>query len=291
MDMKRCKQFLKIAALNVSLSLLLSLSVSAETEQEKTVTEDLVKKYKVGNIPDSQEEIREHAIPVPRTRMILPSYVDLTSKFPTPGSQGEQGSCTAWAVAYALKTHQENDERYWGVSKPSTQFSPAYIYNQINHGVDDGSSISTALTLLVNEGVCTLADMPYNDEDYITQPTSSQKSKAARYKAKSWYIIGSLDAVKQALVEGNGVVISIPAHDDLYEMDRKNQIYDSLSGEYYGNHAVCVIGYDDSKKAFKFINSWGSRWGVDGYGYVTYDVFVNNKGGRELGYIMDDVVD
>src|SRR4051812_45910491 len=34
----------------------------------------------------------------------LPSQVDLTSKFPPVGNQGQYGTCTAWAVAYNLKT-------------------------------------------------------------------------------------------------------------------------------------------------------------------------------------------
>ena len=35
---------------------------------------------------------------VPRFRAFLPPEVDLSARFPTPRSQGQQGSCTAWAV-------------------------------------------------------------------------------------------------------------------------------------------------------------------------------------------------
>src|SRR5881409_2736626 len=34
----------------------------------------------------------------------LPSSVDLTSKFPPIGDQGQFGTCVAWATAYNLKT-------------------------------------------------------------------------------------------------------------------------------------------------------------------------------------------
>jgi hypothetical protein len=36
------------------------------------------------------------------------------------------------------------------------------------------------------------------------------------------------------------------------------------------NHAVCVIGFDDSTQLFKFRNSWGPSWGDNGHGYLPF---------------------
>lgn len=33
-------------------------------------------------------------------------------------------------------------------------------------------------------------------------------------------------------------------------------------------HSICLVGYDENKKAFKFINSWGPTWGFSGYGWI-----------------------
>jgi hypothetical protein len=38
-------------------------------------------------------------------------------------------------------------------------------------------------------------------------------------------------------------------------------------------HAVCLCGYDDTLKAFKFRNSWGETYANSGYGYIDYEVF------------------
>lgn len=38
-----------------------------------------------------------------------------------------------------------------------------------------------------------------------------------------------------------------------------------------GGHAVLIVGYDDEQKVFMFKNSWGPKWGNQGYGYVTFD--------------------
>ena len=36
-------------------------------------------------------------------------------------------------------------------------------------------------------------------------------------------------------------------------------------------HAVCVVGYDDSRSHWIFRNSWGKGWGDKGYGYLPYE--------------------
>ena len=40
--------------------------------------------------------------------------------------------------------------------------------------------------------------------------------------------------------------------------------------ELLGGHAICIVGYDDKKKRFKFKNSWSDEWGDRGYGYLLY---------------------
>ena len=37
-----------------------------------------------------------------------------------------------------------------------------------------------------------------------------------------------------------------------------------------GGHAVCCVGYDDSKQLFIVRNSWGTGWGLKGYFMMPY---------------------
>lgn len=37
-----------------------------------------------------------------------------------------------------------------------------------------------------------------------------------------------------------------------------------------GGHAMTVVGWDDTRQAFKVANSWGTDWGDKGYGWVDY---------------------
>jgi C1A family cysteine protease len=43
------------------------------------------------------------------------------------------------------------------------------------------------------------------------------------------------------------------------------------------NHAISIVGWDDSKKAWLIRNSWGTWWGMEGYAWVDY-------GSNKVGY-------
>ncbi|MDR0468858.1 MAG: InlB B-repeat-containing protein, partial [Peptococcaceae bacterium] len=229
--------------------------------------------HPTGWVPDSWETVIEHlAPPTSNLRAALPSAIDLTSSFPPPGNQGSQWSCSAWAVAYALKSHQEQVKRNWGITTAAHQFSPGYVYNQLCRGLDRGIGINEAMALIVSQGVCSLASFPYNQFDYISQPTAAQKLEAANYKATSWNSVLGIEAIKARLAEGDGVVVGINVYPDFDRLSPSNPIYDEIYGSARGSHAICLIGYDDSMQAFKFINSWDANWGINGYGWIAYDM-------------------
>ena len=286
------KIFNKSKKMLMSAVLLAACTVTAVPHSvSATATENT--KYATGCIPDSKAvlianlEIDDRALANSEN---LPSSIDLTNQFPIPKNQGSQGSCTAWAVGYAMKSHQEYVEHGWNLSDVKTQCSPSYIYNQINNGVDRGSSISNALNLLVNEGVCSLYNMPYNQYDYTSQPNSSQEDIASNFKAADWHTILGVSAVKDALASNQGVVISIGCYTDFDNISSNNDTYDVINSNdtTRGRHAICLIGYDDANQRFKFINSWGTNWGLSGYGYISYDMFTDSRNSSGWGYVIDN---
>lgn len=243
--------------------------------------------YRMGYIPESEEIYRSYPVKRASYRGTLPSMVDLSTGMPNVGNQGSQGSCTAWATGYAYKTYQEKKDRGWNViNNTKTQFSPAYIYNQINGGRDQGSYIDAALKLIVSQGCSTLSAMPYNQRDYLTQPNSSQRTEASNYKALTWGTVpdGNVEEFKKHLASGDPVVVGVPVYPD-FDVSSSNPIYDNTNGTLNGYHAITFCGYDDSKKAFKLINSWGTSWGFSGYGWMSYDLVSRL---RIRGYVMTD---
>lgn len=211
---------------------------------------------------------------------VLPRQVDLSDSFPIPGAQGQQNSCVGWATAYALKSYQERMEEGWTLEMAEGSpdynhiFSPAFIYNQINGGQDEGSDINTALQLIVDMGVATLVTMPYNESDYLSQPSGAAFEEAAKFRGAEVKRADSLLAIKEALANRLPVVAGIAVYNSLDELRGTDAVYNNKgSGTLLGGHAVTIVGYDDDKfgGAFKIINSWGRNWGDNGYFWLPYD--------------------
>ncbi len=203
----------------------------------------------------------------------LPSSVDLSNNMPTPGNQGNQNSCVGWAVGYAIKSYHEKLEMGWELNSPNTVFSPSYIYNQINNAEDLGSKPSDAFNLLVNSGAATWATMPYNVNDYLTQPTSLINESANNFKAKEYKRLTDKDQMKAALANKHPIMIAIRINNTFSPLHGSDSVYSSAGNYNPGGHAVTITGYDDSKYggAFKIINSYGIDWGDNGYFWLPYD--------------------
>jgi C1A family cysteine protease len=281
----------KMYSLLLGLSFILNLSAAQAFAEQTTNTQVDVHKHHLGLLPPSEERIKSFPkAPTITSFKTLPSAVDLSANFPSPGDQGQQGSCVAWATAYDYKTFQEKLENRWNITTTDHQFSPAYVYNQINGGQDGGAYIDAALNLIKNQGVASLAVFPYHDNNYTTQPNSNQRQAAAPYKALSWGALakGDVNGIKNHLAAGDGVVVGIPVYPDFDQISPSNPVYDNTNGVLRGWHAISLVGYDNSKNAFKFINSWGTNWGLNGYGYISYNL-VQKLG--TIGYVMADAPD
>ncbi len=228
----------------------------------------------------------------------LPGSFDLSSQLPPAGNQGNQNSCVAWAVSYAYKSYQEKKEENSnfyvnGQLNTNAVFSPAFIYNQINNGVDGGSFFTEALNVLSEQGSVKWSDMPYNEFDYLTQPNARQKERAKNYRIDFWRRVNVFDQkeVKAQLSAGFPVVIGAMVDKEFSdkgkELAGQEFVWRQAGSTEPGGHAMVVVGYDDSKGAFKVLNSWGKNWGLNGYFWVTYNFFP--KVVRE-GYVMKDAI-
>lgn len=200
--------------------------------------------------------------------------------FPDAGNQGQMGSCTAFATAYHMKSYMETLDQGWEPKGANRIFSPAFVYNQINGGVDRGSSIYKALELMQTKGAATLQLSPYKVGDFRTQPSPGALKEAANFRIHSFNQLRTLDDIKAALQEGHPVVAGITT-DALFMTGRfdvygagkfQRQYAGSCSNETHGRHAVVFVGYDDKKRALLLLNSWGTAWGDKGYAWMSYDL-------------------
>lgn len=201
---------------------------------------------------------------------------------PPVGNQGQQGSCTSWSTAYAGMSFFMN--RLNGTHYASNQqlCSPKYVYNQITRGACGGTSIPSNLNVLLNNGVCTLSDMPYSDLDCSIQPNATQNAGATLNKIFSWKMVDktNTNVIKSCLLAKYPVFIALTV-DESFDNLQPPYIWSAKYGATRGNHAVTVVGYDDAKGAFKIQNSWGTGWGDKGHLWIAYSFFANAVVGNE----------
>jgi hypothetical protein len=212
----------------------------------------------------------------PRFRAFLPPAYDLSQYFPPPGDQGRQGSCVAWSVGYAARSYYNNRYAQVDISNPANVLSPAFIYNSLNTGdCSNGLAISDALNLIRTQGGVSLRDLPYDADNCSRLPPRDLVARIAQqFQISDLETVDytKIDDVKGQVYRGNPVVFGMWLPKGFFNL--RDEVLDDTqrTPEDYG-HAMVVVGYDDNKQALKVINSWGTRWGDGGFGWLSYRMF------------------
>ncbi len=214
----------------------------------------------------------------------LPASASIKNYAPYPKTQGQFGTCTAWACAYCARTMVDAIKNGWTNRDSITAraYSPAFLFRLINpydntcHG---GSNMETAMELLKNTGA-----IPFTSLSDLCTPevSSSQLNSATGARLKDYarlFDVNSSDnlkirVVKKALSENKPVVFGMicpPSFDEAKGAWQPTE--DALTS--YGGHALAAVGYDDNQYggAFEIQNSWGDFWGNSGYIWIRYADF------------------
>ncbi|MFC1501654.1 C1 family peptidase [Elusimicrobiota bacterium] len=224
---------------------------------------------------------------------------------PPVGNQGSQGSCSAWACCYYMKTYQEAKENGWSQPLDNDHaMSPAFGYNLANDGVDSGSAPELINQIMVDHGCPLYSDMPYSEADFISWPSETAWKNGIPQKCESSAKIdlsdaAGIDALKQHVANGNLAVIGVEI-DNYFDNypggggDNNNVLHSTTTVGVRGGHAITIIGYDDTKTyndgvpssgAFLAVNQWGSNWGIKELNVDTSGfILLSYKYVRDLSY-------
>lgn len=215
-----------------------------------------------------------------RTAGLPTNYVIPSKFFPTPGNQGNQPSCTAWATGYAFMSFYQACKSNRLVKENKHIYSPSYIYQSIkgSGSCTNGTYISDALNFLKTTGNVTMVDCPYDAKSCYT-PSVNLKSIANNYKIKDWFRVEDVknfNELKAFLTKDIPVIIAAYTDDvfsNFYNKTENDIYFRKQSYDKSGLHAMLLVGYDNSKNAFKVLNSWGTNWGTKGYVWIDYESF------------------
>lgn len=148
---------------------------------------------------------------------------------------------------------------------------------------DAGASLRNSIKAAVNYGCLDETLWPYDTQKFAVKPPQPLWTQAASRKVTSYHGIndGDVASMKAALNLGFLVPFGFLVYDYFMsaDMGAKGLLGRPKPGEkVLGGHAVCLVGYDDtkvmpdgSKGAFLVRNSWGPTWGVGGYFWMAYN--------------------
>jgi len=242
-----------------------------------------------GLLPTPEEEYK--AIPQlsRSTDPVILSQVDLTSRFPTPGNQGRLGSCTGWAIGYAARSYY--NAAMTGKKPVSSRdiASPGFLYNftavyppEVDAGCG-GAYFKAALDFAKIQGTPPLSEWPYNDTSCRpNQATPYQYELASQlripdYRRYQSQALKDAWAYKADLQAGHPIVIGMALDENVWMTFSGSNVMNGPKLDVKGLslHAMAIVGYDDSRNAFRLQNSWGTRWGDNGFAWVDYDYFTH----------------
>lgn len=184
--------------------------------------------------------------------------------------QGSCGSCVAFAtngmvdasmrIAANLPMNSPN-------ASTLQELSEAQLFYCGGGLCSTGWNISSAIGYLMGTGVVPAAKYPYKpSQQPCNLPTNWQNMIT---KIAGYIKLSTAQDMKQYLASSGPLAASFAIYEDFYAY--KSGVYKwNGKAKRVGGHAVCIVGYDETKSAWLCKNSWGTGWGMKGYFYIGY---------------------
>jgi C1A family cysteine protease len=235
------------------------------------------------DIPDGRD--MQYAAPVAALEA-LPDQVDLTDQCPEVYDQGQLGSCTANAIGAALEFDQMKQ-------KQASPFTPSRLFIYFNErqiegtvDSDSGAQIRDGVKSVSKQGACKETTWPYEIDKFRDKPPDPSYQEAEAHQAIRYLrLTQTLNQLKGCLAEGFPFVFGFVVYESFESPEVAKSGHATLpraKEQQLGGHAVMAIGYDEDKQWFIVRNSWGPKWGLDGYFTLPYPYLLQASLSRDF---------
>lgn len=229
-------------------------------------------------------EIRGKSKALKRTVKATPASVDLRAWCSPVEDQRNLGSCTAHAGVGLMEYYERRAfSRHLDASR---LFLYKTTRNLLGWTGDTGAYLRDTMKAMVLFGIPPESYWRYDVARFDTEPSAFLYAFGQAYKALKYYRLDPSGAspatvlgnVKSNLAAGLPSMFGFTVYSSIPGSgDGKGEIpYPAPGEKVLGGHAVAAVGYDDAKKigatkgALLIRNSWGTGWGMHGYGWLPY---------------------
>lgn len=204
-------------------------------------------------------------------------------------NQGNIGACVAHSGVQAIHIvmHRRETSRGWMAkmflgSKGFYYGSRLFLYDNARRV--DGTSLSqdigctniSACLALEQYKICEEDLWPYIESNYSIPPPHNAYVAASKHTTFRYSVVSQdVESIKRAIASGHPVMFGIVVfpsfiHSGLDGRRGDADGYPHHSERTIGGHSLLLIGYDDDRQRFTFVNHWGESWGDGGFGTLPY---------------------
>ena len=223
-----------------------------------------------------------------RDRMFQTSLIEVPTHIPLADflawripvrDQGDEGACTGFGLAtvanYLLLRRKVVPDK--APVSPRMLYEMARRYDEWPGENYSGSSARGAMKGWQKHGVCSEDEWKYDHAQVAPKPgglTDARTSDALRRPLGAYLRVNHKDlvAMHSALAEVGILYATATAHQGWDEVDAGGDI--AWPRPLSGGHAFAVVAYDAN--GFWIQNSWGDKWGRDGFARICYDDWLAN---------------
>lgn len=238
------------------------------------------------DLPDHRDDVFGVA---PHLFLDLPALLDLRPDCPPVYDQLDTQSCTGNAGAFLVHFDLLREH---GISAAPSRLFPYYNARLLEEAedVDGGASFRDIFRGLAQKGICSEERWPFDPDKVTTRPSDEAYADAAQMLISKYSrVFQSADLIRVILSQGLPVGCGI----SVYESLESDQVASSgvipLPGpdeSRLGGHAIALVGADHKRQMFFVRNSWGDRWGMDGYAEIPYPYILRHDLARDFWMIQ-----
>ncbi|MGA1048563.1 MAG: C1 family peptidase [Minisyncoccia bacterium] len=207
------------------------------------------------------------------TFVTLPNSIDLRQYDSNTENQDNLGSCTANAITsgYEVVVKILYPEQFKELSRLFVYYHSRLFSDELDS--DAGSYIRDGLKSIKNYGVCSEELWPYDIIKFTDQPYPRCYLDASKRQVSSYNILFTNDEIKDVLASKRPVVVGIEIFKNFDDVTKEKPFVSMPDYLTYslGNHAVLIMGYDNTLNCFLIKNSYGVNWGDQGYAWIPYE--------------------